>query len=101
MLKKWNLRNNRLFCHIFIIGGILIGAPIWLSLCGAESRIWYFEGNLILLSDFSGSNSQVFELKNLLGQLIISGEKYKNFENLKISFIGFETSKFIFVYFEI
>ena len=41
MLKRnWNWRNNRLFCHIFVIGEILIeggpgplSPPIWLRLC--------------------------------------------------------------------
>ena len=45
MLKRnWNWKNNRLFCHVFVIGEISIGGrascppPAWLCLCSNKRK---------------------------------------------------------------
>ena len=62
MLKRnWNWRNNRLFCHIFVIGEISIGVrPAWLSQCsncGKQKRYLqiFREVSGVFQQNFNGS----------------------------------------------
>ena len=69
--KHWNWRNNRLFCHIFVIGEISIGGrtpcPPWLPLCckwGKQKRCAqvFYEVSDVFQRNFNCSkNSAVLE----------------------------------------
>ena len=59
--RNWNWRNNRLFCHIFVIGEISIGGrPTWpsqCSNCGRQKRYLQIFGEVsdVFLQNFNGS----------------------------------------------
>ena len=92
MLKRnWNLRNNRLFCHIFVIGEITIGGACVPPLAYAYAPI---EENKIGVRKFSARFLAYSNEISTVQEIVLSSSRGQcNFRGLEASRPRPRTSK--------